>query len=69
METKTFEVPNVGCNGCVSTIKNEVSELDGVTSVDGNPDTKMITVTFGSPTTWETIVSKLKQIDYAPAEA
>ena len=24
MEQKTFKVPNVGCNGCVNTIKGEL---------------------------------------------
>ena len=27
METKTFKVPNIGCDGCVSTIKNEIGHL------------------------------------------
>ena len=30
METKTVNVPNIGCDGCVNTIKNEVSVIPGV---------------------------------------
>ncbi|MBL8120989.1 MAG: heavy-metal-associated domain-containing protein, partial [Anaerolineae bacterium] len=30
MERKTFQVPNIGCNGCVNTIKSEVSQINGV---------------------------------------
>ncbi|MCB9452701.1 MAG: heavy-metal-associated domain-containing protein [Anaerolineaceae bacterium] len=69
MESKTFQVPNIGCNGCVRTIQNEVSELAGVAKVVGVVDTKMVTVEWDTPATWEQIVSTLKEIDYAPAEA
>ncbi len=27
METKTFQVPNMTCNGCVSTVKGEIEQL------------------------------------------
>lgn len=69
MEKKTVKVPNVGCDGCVSTIKSEVSALPGVVSVEGNPDTKLITVQWDDPATWSAITTKMQEIDYAPAEA
>ena len=68
MQSKTFEVPNVGCNGCVNTIKNEVSELSGVASVSGDVDSKMITVEWDTPASWDTIKSKLVEIEYPPTE-
>ena len=69
MATKTVKVPNVGCNGCVNTIKSEVGELAGVQKVEGNPDTQMITVEWDAPADWNSIQRKLAEIDYAPAEA
>ncbi len=69
METKTFEVPNIGCDGCVRTIKNELGALAGVQQVEGSKDTRQVTVTFDAPATWDEIVAKLREIDYAPAEA
>jgi copper chaperone len=69
MQTKSVVVPNVGCDGCVRTIKTELSELSGVQTVDGVVDTKTITVTFDNPVTWENIEQKLIEIDYAPAQA
>jgi copper chaperone CopZ len=69
MESKTFKVPNIGCNGCVQAIKGELGELDGIIRVDGAVDTKMVTVEYDPPTNWETIVSTLKSIDYAPENA
>ena len=66
MESKTFKVPNVGCAGCINTIKNEVSELSGVQSVRGEVDSKRITVEWDEPANWEQIKATLIEIDYAP---
>jgi copper chaperone CopZ len=67
MERKTFQVPNIGCDGCVRTTKTELSELPGVKQVDGVVATKTVTVEWDNPATWEKITSTLKEIDY-PAE-
>jgi copper chaperone CopZ len=69
MERKTFQVPNIGCEGCVKAIKGELSEIAGVQSVDGAVDTRTVTVTYDNLATWEQIVSTLREIDYAPEEA
>lgn len=69
MESKTFRVPNIGCDGCVRTIKNELSEISGVKRVDGAVDTQMVTVEWESPATWQEIVNTLKEIEYAPEPA
>ena len=37
MEKQTFSIPNISCNHCVMTIKNELDELEGVVTVDGDP--------------------------------
>lgn len=69
METRTVTVPNIGCDGCVRTIKNELSEINGVQSVDGSVEGKTITVEWGDPADWKQIVDVLVEIDYAPAES
>jgi len=66
MEQKTFKVPNIGCNGCVNTIKNEVSALSGVQRVEGDVTSKMVTVEWDNPANWATIKAKLEEIEYAP---
>lgn len=68
MDSKTFQVPNIGCDGCVKTIKNEVSEIDGVTKVDAAVDSKTVTVEWDAPATWAQILDLLNEIEYAPAE-
>jgi copper ion binding protein len=67
MEKKTFQVPNIGCDNCVRTIKNEVGQIQGVKQVDGVVDTKTVTVEWDNPATWTQIEAALKEIDYAPA--
>ncbi|HEX2619471.1 MAG TPA: heavy-metal-associated domain-containing protein [Phototrophicaceae bacterium] len=69
MEKKTFQVPNIGCDGCVNSIKNELGKLSGIQSVDGVVDTKTVTVEWTDPANWTKIVEVLKDIDYAPAGA
>lgn len=43
----TFEVPGISCGHCVDAISSEVSALDGVTAVDVDLETKIVTVTGG----------------------
>lgn len=64
MEKHTFNVQNITCGHCVMTIKNELSEIDGVNSVDGNPEEKSITVEWDSPANEEKIRETLKEINY-----
>jgi copper chaperone CopZ len=49
------------------TIKRELSEVDGVTSVDADEETKMVAVAWENPATWEKIAETLKEAGY-PAE-
>lgn len=67
MEKKTFDVPNISCNHCVMTIKNELSEQDGVASVIGDAGKKNITVEWNPPATEDQIRNILKEINY-PAD-
>ena len=67
MTSKTFEVPNIHCMGCVQAVKNELRELEGVASVVGDAQTRMIDVEFEPPASWEGIVAALTEIEYPPA--
>jgi copper chaperone len=64
MEKKTFNVPNISCNHCVMTIKNELSEYDGVISISGDAGGKNITVEWRLPVTEDQIRNILKDINY-----
>ncbi len=64
MAKETFSIPNISCGHCVMSIKNELNELEGVKTVEGDPGTKSITVEFESPVTLEQIKETLKEINY-----
>jgi copper chaperone CopZ len=67
MEKLTLVVPNISCGHCVMSIKSELNEIDGVKSVEGDPDSKSITVEWESPTSLDAIKERLQEINY-PAE-
>jgi copper chaperone CopZ len=48
-------------------IKNELGEMDGVKTVDGDPNTKTITVEFDAPADIDRIKNTLKEINYPAA--
>ena len=64
MGKQTFSIPNISCGHCVMTIKSELNELEGVTTVDGNPDSKNVTVEWEDPATLDKIKETLKEINY-----
>lgn len=68
MESKTFFIPNISCGHCVMSIKNELSGIEGVSQVEGDPDSKKVTVAYDAPATLEKIKSALKEINYPAAD-
>ena len=46
MENVTLHAPDISCMHCVGAIKRAVSKLPGVETVDGDPGTKNVQVTF-----------------------
>ena len=67
MEKQKFSIPDISCGHCVMSIKNELIELKGVKTVEGDPESKNITVEWEEPATVETIKNKLAEINY-PSE-
>lgn len=67
MTTKTVTIPTISCGHCTHTIKMEVEELDGVTSVQADEATKQVTVEWSDPASWDEIQALLEEINYPPA--
>ncbi|MDX9952694.1 MAG: heavy-metal-associated domain-containing protein [Anaerolineae bacterium] len=67
MTTVSYTIPNISCKHCVHTIKMEVSELEGVRSVEADPQTKEAIITFDAPATEEAIKALLAEINYPVA--
>ena len=67
MEKQDLTIPNISCGHCVAAIKDELSEMEGVGEVSGDPETKVMHVAWDAPATLALIREKLKEINY-PAE-
>ena len=67
MDKITLSVPNINCGHCVMTIKNELSEMEGVILVEGDEQTKEIKVDWQEPASIEKIKEKLEEINYPAA--
>ena len=67
MRTMKFSIPNITCSHCVMTIQRELGELEGLSKVKGDPETKEIIVDWDVPATLEKIRSILVEINY-PAD-
>jgi copper chaperone len=68
MEKHVFTIPNISCGHCVMAIKNELTEIKGIVTVEGNPVEKQISVSWNAPLTLDRIKDILKDINY-PATA
>jgi copper chaperone CopZ len=64
MNTVKYAVPAINCNHCVHTIKTELSELDGVKSVEADATSKEVVVQYDAPATPKAIEDLLAEINY-----
>ena len=67
MEKKTFSIPSISCGHCVNAIKTELSELEGVSKVEGDIEGKSVEVEWDAPASIEGIRATLTEINY-PAQ-
>jgi copper chaperone len=67
MTQETLTVPNISCGHCVSAIESELSDVEGVTSVKADADTKTVVVQWNDPASIEQIRETLSEINY-PAQ-
>lgn len=67
MERKIFSVPKISCGHCVMTIRKELRALEGVRTVEGNPQFKTIDVEWEAPATEAAIRATLTEINFPAA--
>ncbi len=67
MSKETLSIPKISCGHCVMAIKNELSEMEGIKSVQGSPEAKTVDVEWEAPATLEKIKETLKEINYPVA--
>jgi copper chaperone CopZ len=67
MSEKTVSVPNISCGHCTRTIERELSELEGVQSVQADEDTRMVEIRWDDgKTSWAEIAALLREIQFPP---
>lgn len=64
METITYSIPTIHCMHCTHTIQLELSEMEGVESVQTDLPGKQITVKFAPPADDAKIRALLAEIEY-----
>ena len=67
MEEKTVSIPQINCEHCVTTIKREIGGLSGIVMIDGNRETREVTIAWQAPATWATITQTLTEIGFPPS--
>jgi copper chaperone len=58
-------VPAISCQHCVRAVTNEVSKLSGVSTVNVDLASKVVTVEHGETVTPEAIVAAIQEAGYA----
>jgi copper chaperone len=46
VEEVTLTAPDISCDHCIAAIRRALSKLAGVQFVDGNPQTKQVTIRY-----------------------
>lgn len=64
MKKVTYEIPAIHCMHCVHTIKMELEELPGVTTVEADASTKIVVIEYEEPADQTKIEGLLKEINY-----
>ena len=60
----TFKVQDMTCGGCASSVRKAVSQLQGVSSVSADPQTKDVVVEAAPEVTREAVVAAIQDAGY-----
>ena len=65
LHTTTFTVTGMTCAHCESAVATELSELPGVTAVDVNLDTGLVTISSEAPLQEAMVAAAVDEAGYA----
>jgi len=68
MKSVTYSVPNISCHHCTHTITMELSDLEGVSKVDADVQSRSVKIEFDDPATEQDLKRVLAEINYPVAE-
>jgi copper chaperone len=60
----SIKAPDIGCDHCANKIKKELAKLKGITNVQVDISTKIVTLEYDSPQTLAQAKSQLAEIGY-----
>lgn len=66
---RIVRIPNMTCAGCAGRIEESIAELEGVTVEFISMPDKQVKFSWRNNLSWDTIKSRLEEIDYPPLEA
>ena len=70
MPHKTVSVPNITCGHCTATIERELGELEGVTAVSADRETRHVSIEWDDELTdWGAVLDLLDEIGFPAAGA
>ncbi len=64
MKTINFNVPAMHCHHCTHTVSMELSDLEGVSKVNADLESKIVTVEYDAPATEQEMRDTLAEINY-----
>lgn len=62
--TTVFHSDEISCGGCTSTIEKQLSAMPGVSSVKGDPESKMVTVEHDESLSVDSLLARLDEIGF-----
>jgi hypothetical protein len=69
MQSATFQLPNVADLQDWEIVENALRQLSGMRRVEVHRPTRLVTVQYSDPTTWDDISRTLGSLGYIPDNA
>jgi copper chaperone len=66
VEEVTLTAPDISCDHCIATIRKALSKLAGVQLLDGNPQTKQVTIRYDPSVVELTAIEKAMEEEGYP---
>lgn len=64
MVTTTFQVPGMTCAHCTGAVTEELNKITGVTKIEVDLDTKIVSIESESQVEWELIAAAIDEAGF-----
>jgi copper chaperone CopZ len=64
MVTTTFQVPGMTCGHCTGAVTDELNKIMGVTKIEVDLDTKIVSIESESHVEWELIAAAIDEAGF-----